>query len=182
MPRPTTKAELLEASENGFKKLCDHIDSMTQAELSEEFDFSADTGKKEAHWRRDKNLRDILIHLYEWHMLLLNCVEANKTGYAPFLPEGFNWRNYGKMNEEFRTKHLATSAERAMELLKKSHADVTALAGSFTEEELFTKGLYKWTGSSALASYFISNTSSHYEWALKKLKAHRKKLKERGTL
>lgn len=33
---------------------------------------------KETHWIRDKNLRDVLVHLYEWHQLLLNLVELRK--------------------------------------------------------------------------------------------------------
>ncbi|MCI9384608.1 MAG: ClbS/DfsB family four-helix bundle protein, partial [Lachnospiraceae bacterium] len=44
-------------------------------------------------------------------------------------------------------------------------------------EELFSKGVYKWVGTSTLGSYFVSTTSSHYDWAMKKLKAHRKNCK-----
>ena len=29
-------------------------------------------------------------------------------------------------------------------------------------------------GGTVLGSYFVSTTSSHYDWAIKKLKAHRK--------
>ena len=36
------------------------IDSMTEQELATSFDFSGDEKKKEAHWQRDKNLRDVL--------------------------------------------------------------------------------------------------------------------------
>ncbi len=38
----------------------------------------------------------------------------------------------------------------------------------------FPKGVYQWVGGSTLGSYFVSNTASHYDWAIKKLKAHRK--------
>ncbi|MDE6599061.1 MAG: ClbS/DfsB family four-helix bundle protein, partial [Oscillospiraceae bacterium] len=58
------------------------------------------------------------------------------------------------------------------EMLDKSHADVIMLAEKFSDEELFTKGKFKWVGGSVLGSYFISVTSSHYDWAMKKLKAH----------
>ena len=43
------------------------------------FNLSGDAGKKEAHWGRDKNVRDVLIHLYEWHQLLIKFVEHNTT-------------------------------------------------------------------------------------------------------
>ena len=55
-----------------------------------------------------------------------------------------------------------------------SHEEMMKLAENFSNEELFSKGVYKWVGGSTLGSYFVSNTSSHYNWALKKLKAHRK--------
>jgi len=48
------------------------------------------------------------------------------------------------------------------------------LAETFSNEELFSKGVYKWVGGSTLGSYFVSATASHYDWAMKKLKAHRK--------
>lgn len=48
----------------------------------------------------------------------------------------------------------------------------------FTNEELFSKGIYTWTFGSTLGSYVVSATSSHYNWAIKKLKAHQKKCKK----
>ncbi|MBD5522175.1 MAG: ClbS/DfsB family four-helix bundle protein [Lachnospiraceae bacterium] len=178
MSRPTTKAGLLYAASTNYEKMNDLISTLTSEELSTPFDFSADEKKKEAHWKRDKNLRDILIHLYEWHQLLLNWLPANMNGdNKPFIPEPYNWKTYGAMNVEFWKKHQDTTLEQAKEMLEKSHEEVLKLAESFSDEELFTKGVYKWVGGSVLGSYFISNTSSHYDWAMKKLKAHRKNCK-----
>lgn len=78
------------------------------------------------------------------------------------------------MNVEFWNKHQDTSLEDARKMLENSHKEVMVLAETFTNEELFGKGVFKWVGTSALGSYFVSNTASHYTWALKKLKAHRK--------
>ena len=178
MSRPTTKAGLLYAASTNYQKMNDLISTLTSEELSTPFDFSADEKKKEAHWKRDKNLRDILIHLYEWHQLLLNWLPANMNGdNKPFIPEPYNWKTYGDMNVEFWKKHQDTTLEQAKEMLTKSHEEVLKLAEGFSEEELFTKGVYKWVGGSVLGSYFISVTSSHYDWAVKKLKAHRKNCK-----
>ena len=47
---------------------------------------------------------------------------------------------------------------------------------AMTSEELFSKSVYDWVGGSTLGSYYISTTSSHYDWAIKKIKAHRKRL------
>lgn len=180
MGRPTTKAGLMIAATDNYRKLNTLIAGLTEKELTTDFDFAADEKKKEAHWRRDRNLRDVLIHLYEWHRLLLDWVRSNQDGdEKPFIPRPYNWRTYGEMNVEFWKKHQNTSLEEAKEMVEKSHNEVLCLAETFSNEELFTKGVYKWVGGSTLGSYFISNTSSHYDWAMKKLKAHMKNCGEK---
>lgn len=175
MGRPTTKTDLIAAATRDFEKLNALIVSLTEKELATPLDFSHDEKKHEAHWKRDKNLRDILIHLYEWHQLLLSWVWSNQQGENKlFIPQPYNWKSYGDMNVEFWKKHQATSLEDAKDMLQKSHAAVVELAESFSNEELFSKGFYQWVGGSTLGSYFVSATASHYNWAMKKLKAHRK--------
>ena len=175
MGKPTTKEDLLTAAAINYEKLNDLISGLTDRELRTPFDFSGDVKKKEAHWKRDNNLRDILVHLYEWHRLLLNWVGSNQSGDGkPFIPEPYNWRTYGEMNVEFWKKHQNTSLEDAKDMFRKSHAEVMKLAGTFSNEQLFSKGVYQWVGGSTLGSYFVSVTASHYDWAMKKLKAHRK--------
>lgn len=114
MARPTTKLDLIEASNSGYESLMVFIDSMTERELATSFDFSEDEKKKEAHWQRDKNLRDILIHLYEWHNLTLNWVPSNQKGEArSYLPKPYTWKTYGQMNLFFWKKHQNTTLEEA---------------------------------------------------------------------
>ncbi|PHV71566.1 hypothetical protein CS063_03080 [Sporanaerobium hydrogeniformans] len=178
MGRPTTKTDLLDVATANWDKMNSIISSMTEKELSTPLDFSSDIKKKEAHWNRDKNLRDILIHLYEWHQLLINWINSNKAGEnKPFLPEPYNWKTYGDMNVEFWKQHQNTSLEEAKKMLTKSYEKVMCLAEEFSDEELFSKDVYKWVGGSTLGSYFVSSTASHYDWAIKKLKAHIKKCK-----
>lgn len=175
MPRPQTKVDLINAAAENYKKLVQLIDSMTELELSTQFDFSKDEKKKEAHWGRDKNLRDILIHLYEWHQLMIHCIASNESGHnKQFLPEEYSWKTYGAMNVMFWKKHQTTDLQSAREMLQKSHEELMKLMEKYSNDELFSKGVYAWTGSSTLGSYFISTTSSHYDWAMKKLKAHKK--------
>lgn len=175
MGRPTTKPDLISAATDNFAKLNKLIDSLTEKELSTEFDFAGDEKKKEAHWKRDKNLRDVLIHLYEWHQLVLHWVNSNMNGESqPFIPKPYNWKTYGELNVFFWKKHQNTTLEEAKELLDISHKEVLKLAETFSNEELFSKGTYKWVGGSTLGSYFVSVTASHYDWAMKKLKAHKK--------
>jgi hypothetical protein len=190
MARPTTKAELIAAASTEFEKLQTLVDGLTDTELNTPFNFSDDPKRKEAHWNRDQNLRDVFIHLYEWHQLLLVWVAANMANAAnatnaanasgsavPFLPEPYNWKTYGDMNVEFWQKHQSTSYDDSKAMLIASYEQVLALANTLTDEELFTKKHFNWTGTTTLGSYFISSTSSHYDWASKKIKAHQKALK-----
>lgn len=180
MARPTTKTDLLNAAEEQFQKMWELIDSMTDEVRYAAFQFSDDfkIKKKEAHWKRDNNLRDVLVHLYEWHRLLLNWVNSNENGDAkPFLPAPYNWKTYGQMNIEFWEKHQGTSYEDAKSMLLDSHQKVMGMIERYTNEELFEKNRISWTGTSALGSYCVSATSSHYDWAIKKIKAHMKACK-----
>ncbi|MDR3121595.1 MAG: ClbS/DfsB family four-helix bundle protein [Clostridiales bacterium] len=175
MSRPATKPELINAANEQFEKMWKLIDSMTDDEQTRTFNFGDDflQKQKEAHWARDKNLRDVLVHLYEWHQLLLSCVEADQRGEAkPFLPEPYNWKTYPQMNVGFWEKHQSTPYPLAKEMLQKSHAEVIALIEVFSNDELFSKGRFAWAGTSTAGSYCVSATSSHYDWAMKKIKAH----------
>lgn len=180
MSRPTTKLDLISAAKDNYEKLNTLISKLSDEELKTSLDFSKDEKKKEAHWERDKNLRDILVHLYEWHQLILNWVNSNQNGIdKPFIPEPYNWKTYGNMNVEFWRKHQTTPLEEAAMILQRSHEEVLNLAETFTNDELFSKGIYQWVGGSTLGSYFVSATSSHYDWAMKKLKAHQKNCKNK---
>ena len=65
MSRPVTKSELLNAAEKNYEEMNKLISTLSEKELETSFDFTKMKSRKEAHWGRDKNLRDILIHLYE---------------------------------------------------------------------------------------------------------------------
>lgn len=93
-----------------------------------------------------------------------------------FLPEPYNWKTYGEMNIEFWEKHQNTNFEDAAKMLKASHKAVLELLEPFSNEELFTKQAFNWTGTTTLGSYCVSALSSHYDWATKKIRAHLKKI------
>ena len=85
MARAATKPGLLSDADKQFEKMWGLVDSMTEEEQTAAFLFED----------RDRNLRDIFIHLYEWHQLLLRWVSANQGDEPkPFLPEPYNWKTY----------------------------------------------------------------------------------------
>lgn len=173
MSRPTTKQSLQEAAESQFAKLWQTIAAMPEDIKTIVFDFPATPSRKEAHWQRDKNIRDVLVHLYEWHLLLIHWLEGNLAGIdTEFLPKPYTWKTYGQMNVAIWRRHQSTSYEEAKELLLASHRQVMALIDGMDKQHLFVKKHYAWTGSTSVGTYCVSSTSSHYEWAIKKLKVH----------
>ena len=170
MPRPTTKADLIQAANDQFAKLWTLIGEMSDKEKS------ADIVPNE----RDKNVRDVLAHLYEWHCLLLNWIRSNTNGNpVPFLSAPYNWKTYPQMNVVFWEKHQNTSYTDAETMLKKTHKEVMAIIETFSNDDLFSKGAFDWTGTTTLGSYCVSATSSHYDWAINDIKKALKKYRAR---
>lgn len=176
MTRPTNKEEIQSAAEESFDKLQKIVSSIPKEML--EIPFSFDLNKeKGGHWKRDKNIKDVIVHLYEWQQLLITWVVSNTKGESkPFLPIQYNWKTYGKMNYKILEKHQNTELDTALSMLNDSHIEVLNLLERFNNKELFTKNHYKWVGGSTLGSYFISTTSSHYTWANQKIKKFSKTL------
>jgi len=77
------------------------------------------------------------------------------------------------MNIAFWEKHRNTPHTTAKTMLQDSHEQVLSVIESFTNDELFDK-YFSWTGTTTLGSYCVSVTASHYDWAMKKLKARSK--------
>lgn len=166
MPRPTSRAELSALSKQRMNDLNALVDSLTEEQLTAEF---AGVG-------RDRCVRDVLIHLHEWHLMVLAWARGNMAGQTqPFLPAPYTWATYGKLNVELWERHQHTPLTDARTALARSHQEVMDLISQFTDEELFTKKYFPWTGSTSLGSYCVSSTSSHYDWARKIIRAHQRR-------
>ncbi len=103
------------------------------------------------------------------HGLQIKSQRKYKIG-RKIIPTPYNWRTYPQMNVNFWKKHQNTLYELAAENLKKTHSETMRLIDTFSDEQLFTKNIFSWTGNSSLGSYCMSATSSHYDWAIKYIK------------
>ncbi len=138
------------------------------------FAFSTDVKGCGVRWMYDRCLRDVLIHLYEWQVLMRVFVQNIRDGHPKdYLPDAYR-KSYHERDKMLVEKHQQTSLEEAKLLLEQTHAEMEALVEGFSEEELFTKGYYKNTYTTDMAAYFVSVTSSPYGQALKLLKKHQK--------
>ena len=168
MARPATKDELLALSNKNYLKLTELVNSLSEEEQKMKFPFED----------RDKNIRDVLGHLHEWHLMMIKWYTAGMKGEKPVIPaEGFTWKTLPDLNAVIWEKYQNVNLEDVKKKLNDSHNEIEALIKSHTNDELFTKKLYPWTKTTSLGSYFISSTSSHYDWAYKKIQKFTKNLK-----
>lgn len=165
MPRPTSKSELLTRSQANYEKLIDYVEALAPKEQAAEFKPGT----------MNRNIRDVLAHLHHWHVMFLSWYEVGMSGEKPDMPaKGYTWKTMPDLNHWVWEKYRSTPLASAKTSLNKSFKQVQAIISRHTDEELFTKKKYKWTGSTSLGQYLVSNTSSHYDWALKLIKRGRK--------
>ncbi|MEM9983896.1 MAG: ClbS/DfsB family four-helix bundle protein [Bacteroidota bacterium] len=161
MPRPQTKTEIISQSEGQFDQLLFLVASMVP-ELRQS-DFSPGT--------MNRNVRDVFAHLHHWHLLLLGWYKVGMSGEKPHMPaKGYTWKNTSELNLWIWEQYQSHSLNQIFAKLRSSHEEVICLINAHSEEELFEKKRYAWTGSTSLGAYLISATSSHYHWAYKLIK------------
>jgi len=161
MPRPKSKKELLDLSQKNFKTLMVLVNSFSDDEVEKE--FSSGT--------LNRNVRDVLSHLHHWHLMLLDWYDVGMKGEKPIMPaKGYTWKTLPDLNRKIWLEYQNTDIQTVKKILDKSYKRVQSLIKNHTNKELFEKKRYKWTGSTSLGAYLVSNTSSHYDWAIKRIK------------
>lgn len=123
----------------------------------------------------NRNIRDVLMHLHHWHLMFLDWYQIGMAGQKPAMPApGYTWKTTPDLNKWIREKYQNTQLAHAMILLQQSFLEVQKIIEQHTDQELFEKKRFKWTGSTSLGAYLVSATSSHYDWALKLIKKVKK--------
>lgn len=159
MSKPTDKEALLKLSQDNFKKLLDLISNMAD----ENIEFPIET--------MNRNVRDVLAHLHHWHLMMLDWYDIGMKGEKPVMPaKGYTWKETLKLNKKIWEDYQNVSLQDTKKLLNNSYTEVRNIIEKHTNEELFEKKKYKWTGTTSLGAYLISATSSHYDWAIKLIK------------
>ncbi|GAF63550.1 hypothetical protein BTS2_0441 [Bacillus sp. TS-2] len=165
----TEKEILLLKSNQNFHRLFEIIESIPSRKRG----ISIETEE------RDKNFRDVLIHLYEWHAMLERWYKEGMNGDVPFIPApGYKWRTIGLLNTKIWENYQEVTLNQAVKKIKLSHERVMELIKAHTNEQIITKKHYKWTNTSNLHNYFAANTSDHYAWAIKKCEGIANSIKE----
>ena len=161
MARPVNKEELVVFSELSFNELLSFIDGLPENAKNKVY-------KNNELNDRDKTIADVICHLHEWHLMRMTWYEQGMSGIKPEL--SYSFKTLLLINHRIYDKYEGTELGKALTLFKKSHKKVMTLIEKHTDEELFTKKKYEFTGSTSLGAYFFYNTVDHYNWALKTLK------------
>jgi hypothetical protein len=171
MPRPTNKIELLSLSDENFTKLLTFIEI-----LPKEYQIKSYVNNELND--RDKTIADVICHLHEWHIMMKNWYKIGMSGKKPAIPaEDVTWQTLPVLNHRIYEKYKGTELNEAIKLFKKSHKEILEIIQKHSDDELFTKKKYLWTGTTSLGAYLVSATSSHYDWALKTIRPIKKLIK-----
>lgn len=161
MARPANKKDLLSLSQKNYQLLNDFVDSFSEADKNKEFPKGT----------MNRNIRDVLAHLHHWHSMMLDWYAIGMKGGKPEMPaKGYTWKTTPELNREIWKTYRTTAIKKVRKLLERSFNDVQSIIKKHSDDELFEKKKYKWTGTTSLGAYLVSATSSHYDWALKLMK------------
>lgn len=158
MARPTNKTDLLMLSNSNYLQLNEFIDLLSEKQKKQEFQQGM----------MNRNIRDVLAHLHHWHIMFLEWYKTGMKGLKPDMPaKGYTWKDTPLLNKAIWQKYQTTELSKVRSLLLKSFSEIQEIMEKHSNEELFEKKKYRWTGSTSLGAYLVSATSSHYDWALK---------------
>lgn len=161
MTRPTNKEQLLHLSQQNYSNLIDFIHSLPETDKNSAFPEGT----------MNRNIRDVLAHLYHWHLMLLDWYAVGMSGQKPDMPaKGYTWTMTPALNKWIWTRYQQTNLSDIQQLLHESHRKIQQIIEAHSNEQLFEKKKYKWTGTTSLGAYLVSASSSHYDWALKLIK------------
>ncbi len=156
MPIPKSKNELFDQSRLNYQKLNELVESFSEYEKLSEFPPGT----------MNRNIRDVLAHLHHWHLMFINWYTIGMKGEKPEMPaKGYSWKDTKALNKKIWKDYQKYDLIKIRDSLDKSHLELQTIINKHGNKELFEKKRYKWTGSSSLATYLRSNTSSHYRWA-----------------
>ena len=159
MTRPSNRESLLNESQKFFDRLLELVASIPN-------DKKVIPGVN-GEW----TVKDVLAHLCAWHSLIETWYIEGMAGNKPEMPApGYTWKTTPQLNERIFQDHKNESLDLVFQNLRNSHSKVQGMIEKHSDEDLFTKKRYPWTGSTSMGSYFVSATSSHYQWAIDLIK------------
>lgn len=108
------------------------------------------------------SVKDFLTHRTEWGRMAMAWYTKARSGGIPAVPsETYGWGRLKELNAEIHARFADTPLDEAESQFRLVHDQLRDMIAGCTEDELFTKRYYPFTGSSDLATYFTSATGGH---------------------
>jgi hypothetical protein len=117
------------------------------------------------------SVKDFLAHRAEWGDMMLRWYRESREGKRPAVPtEKYKWNQLKELNAEIYGRFADTPLAEVVDRFNRVQNELRAVIAQTTEDELFTKKHYAFTGTSDLATYFNSATAAHYRSAAKHIR------------
>lgn len=124
------------------------------------------------------SVKDILSHLYGWHKLLIQWIATEPELEIELPAKGYKWNQTPELNQKIFEDWKDTQFRSISRRIRLSHNRVRKYVDELSETELLSAGHFAWTKKHAISSYIAPNTTSHYKWAVKKIKRLQKLIAE----
>ena len=114
------------------------------------------------------SVKDFITHRTAWGRMMINWYNEAAAGGTPAVPaEGYTWGQLNELNAEIHTRFVDTPLSEAEARFTRTNDMLFRLIAACTDEELFEKRFYSFTGTTDLAAYFTSATGGNYRSAYK---------------
>ena len=112
------------------------------------------------------SVKDFLAHRAEWGRMMIGWYAEAKAGGSPAVPsERFKWNQLKELNAWIHDGFAEDSLPEVEQWFVDVQDLLDQMLEEITEEELFAKKYYAFTGKSDLATYVNASSASHYRSA-----------------
>jgi len=155
MARATSKSQLLDEIARERRRLEELLASIPADRKVEEVAYGL-------------SVKDLLAHRTEWARMLLHWYDQARAGSVPAVPSAeFKWNQLPALNAQIQRRFSDVPLERVEKDFVDVHDRLYTVVAAMTEDELFGRRHYSFTGSTTLAAYVTSASAAHYRSATK---------------
>ena len=134
MPKPKDKSELVAMCSKNFDRLSNLLNNYSKEQLNKEFPKQF----------MNRNVRDVLAHLYHWHLMFLEWYKVGMIGEKPEMPaKGYTWKQTPELNQAIQKLYSNTDLQNSQENLNRSHKKIQKIIDKHSNRELFEKKKYR---------------------------------------
>lgn len=120
---------------------------------------------------RDENCRDVLYHLYGWHIILLELVKKNPK--SPFeLRPGFTWKTLEQLNYTIKKEAEAFDLSTVLSMIEETHQAILSWVQTLSNDRINDPNVYPFTAPSNLGEFVHECMGGHYAWAIQSIQFH----------